>query len=254
MDFQSYYQCIDESKRLFSNKASSIEYIVTCDIIQNHLNDGMKILEIGAGSGAYSIAFAENGYDVCAVEPVLKNIKMMRNKISKTMKLEIIHSNHRILSKFEDNSFDLVLCLGPLYHLHDESEQLFCLKEAYRVAKKALFCAFINQEAVFVSESLYNSKQSMLLTNEYDPYTMIVKDDVFVFHDPNKIKKLFEMANIPYNELCGVDFMAECKQKVINELNEEQFSEWIRYALLHRNNPHYYGLCNHLLTVTEKAL
>ena len=101
MDFQSYYQCIDESKRLFSNKASSIEYIVTCDIIQNHLKDGMKILEIGAGSGAYSIAFAENGYDVCAVEPVLKNIKMMRNKISKTMKLEIIHSNHRILFKFD---------------------------------------------------------------------------------------------------------------------------------------------------------
>ena len=58
----------------------------------------------------------------------------------------------------------------------------------------------------------------MLLTNEYDPYTMIVKDDVFVFHDPNKIKKLFEMANIPYNELVELILWLNASKKSLMNL------------------------------------
>lgn len=68
-----YYNNYDEDSRLIKDKAHSIEYITTTKYIGKYLKEGDRILEVGAGTGRYSINYAKNGYRVDSVENEVKN-------------------------------------------------------------------------------------------------------------------------------------------------------------------------------------
>lgn len=61
-----YYNNYNEDNRLKS-KTHLPEYIISMKYIKKYLTNNSKILEIGAGTGRYSIALADMGYDVTAV-------------------------------------------------------------------------------------------------------------------------------------------------------------------------------------------
>ena len=46
------------------------------------------------------------------------------------------------LSKFKDNSYDIVLLFGPMYHLLTMEEKIKALEEAKRVSKKYIFISY----------------------------------------------------------------------------------------------------------------
>lgn len=54
----NYYNDYDEEGRLL-RKFNSLEYITTMKYIKQYLRKEMKILEIGAGTGRYSLTLAE---------------------------------------------------------------------------------------------------------------------------------------------------------------------------------------------------
>lgn len=251
MDYQTYYQQFQEEKR-FLSQALSIEHWMTMQIIMElPLKKGMKILEVGAGCGAYSTTLAKLGYEVVAIEPVRRNVKVLKEQ-ARDLPITVIHADHQALQHFEDGQFDVILCLGPMYHLHEQSQQELCLKEAWRVCRCALLCAFVNEEAVFVSEALYQANQSMLLSEDYERENMQIKDGVFVFFDPSEITALYRRLGISNDHLYAVDPFSEVKYDVINAFTDAQLDEWKRYIWKHRENPHYYGASNHLLMMSLK--
>ena len=66
------YDIFDEEHRL-SSKAARVEFLTTVKYIEKYLKPGMKILDIGAGAGEYSLYFAEKCYEVSALELDLYN-------------------------------------------------------------------------------------------------------------------------------------------------------------------------------------
>ena len=54
----SFYSGINEDTRLSRSRHGQLEYFTTMNYIKHYANDGAKILEIGAGTGRYSIALA----------------------------------------------------------------------------------------------------------------------------------------------------------------------------------------------------
>ena len=68
----SYYENFNEDERLQS-RHGSVEFLTTMRYIEKYLKPGMKIIEIGAGTGKYSHALAQRGYQVDAVELVEHN-------------------------------------------------------------------------------------------------------------------------------------------------------------------------------------
>ena len=64
----NYYNEYDEDGRLERDKAHSIEFITTTKYIEQYLKSGDKILEIGAGTGRYSIHYAKKGFEVYIVQ------------------------------------------------------------------------------------------------------------------------------------------------------------------------------------------
>ena len=82
----SFYDQVDEDSRLQRSRHGQMEYAVTMHYIHRFINPGARVLEIGAGTGRYSIALAKEGMNVTAVELVDSNLAILK----KTAKGSII--------------------------------------------------------------------------------------------------------------------------------------------------------------------
>ena len=91
-----YYSNYDEDSRLVKDKAHHIEYITTTKYIEKYLKDGDRILEVGAGTGRYSINYASKGYMVDSVELLDKNLDILKSKITKGMNINAIKGNYKV--------------------------------------------------------------------------------------------------------------------------------------------------------------
>ena len=74
----SFYDDIDEDSRLNRSRHGQLEYATTMEYIHRYAKPGAKMLEIGAGTGRYSIALAKEGYNVTAVELVESNLEVLK--------------------------------------------------------------------------------------------------------------------------------------------------------------------------------
>lgn len=146
-----FYSNYDEEGRLLS-KHGSVEYLTTMRYIGTYLKPGMRILEIGAATGRYSHALARMGYRVDAVELVQHNIDLFKANTKPGEDITITQGNAKDLHFLRDNSYDLVLLLGPMYHLFTVEEQKQALSEALRVTKPGgiLMAAYCGNDATMV--------------------------------------------------------------------------------------------------------
>ena len=138
-----YYESYDEDSRLCS-RHGMVEYLTTMRYIEKYLQPGMRILEIGAATGRYSHNLARQGYQVDAVELIEHNIEIFKKNTKPGENITITQENAKDLHSFNDNTYDITLLLGPMYHLFTEEEKLQALSEAIRVTKKGgiIFSAY----------------------------------------------------------------------------------------------------------------
>ena len=86
-ELEEYYNKFNEEKRLLSRHGqvefrTSMKYIHQCIEALDRKPEDVKILDIGAGTGRYSVTLAEEGYDVTAVELVKYNLGILKSKNS----------------------------------------------------------------------------------------------------------------------------------------------------------------------------
>lgn len=137
MDFlNAFYNSYDEDARLLLQHGQ-VEYITTQKYIHECLGNNREasILEIGAGTGRYSVTLAKEGYSVTAVELIEHNIEVLKGKLDGTENITVLQGNAVDLSFLGDDSFDLTLLLGPMYHLYTKEDKIRALSEAVRVTK-----------------------------------------------------------------------------------------------------------------------
>lgn len=125
---------------------NTAEKQITVRMMDRYIREGDRILDIGGGPGHYSIYYARKGHDVTLVDLSSGNVRFAKKKAAQ-YKTHIAASqgNALDLSRFPDESFDVVFLMGPLYHLMKEETRLQAIREARRVLKKDgyLFCSFI---------------------------------------------------------------------------------------------------------------
>ena len=111
---RSFYDDIDEDSRLNRSRQGQLEYITTMNYIHRYAKTGVKILEIGAGTGRYSIALAKEGYKVTAVELVESNLEVLKKNSNGIKDIVSYQGDALNLDIFEDNQFDITLLFGPI--------------------------------------------------------------------------------------------------------------------------------------------
>ena len=101
----SIYTEGDEDTRLTRSRHGQMEYLTTMHYIHRMIPTGARVLEIGAGTGRYSIALAKAGYQVTAVELVEYNLAALRKNAAGLENLTACQGDALDLSRFADGSF-----------------------------------------------------------------------------------------------------------------------------------------------------
>ena len=250
-----YYNNYDEDSRLIKDNAHKIEYITTTKYIEKYLKKGDRILEIGAGTGRYSINYASKGYKVDAVELVSKNLEILKSKITKDMDVTAIQGNAIDLSIYKEDTFDITLVLGPLYHLYDDADINKALEEAIRVTKPKgkIFIAYLTDDSIILSYGIRKGNLKKLKDMCDENWNVPkIKEEVFASYKIEDFNKMIQKFNIKQLETIAIDGIASDMQIYINNLTEEEFEIYLDYHLKNCERKDLMGYSSHILEIIEK--
>ena len=252
---ENYYNNYDEESRLVKDKTHTIEYITTTKYIEKYLKKGDRILEIGAETGRYSINYAQKGYQVDSVELVVKNLEILKSKITKDMNIKAIQGNCLNLEMYQDNTFDITLVLGPMYHLYNTLDINKAMEEAIRVTKPKgkIFIAYITDDAVVLSYGVRKGNLKRLKEiRDKDWNIKKIEEEVFATYKVKDFDELVNKFNLNKLETIATDGIAPQMQQYINELDEEEFNIYLDYHLKNCDRKDLMGYSCHILEIVEK--
>lgn len=247
-----------EDDRLTSDKMHYIEFITTTHYIDKYLKDGDRILEVGAGTGAYSLYYADKGYQVDALELVQANVAVMKSKVKDNMNINAIQGNALDLSMYEDNTFDVTLVLGPLYHLFKKDEEEKAIKEAIRVTKPngKILIAFILFDLTmltwgFQGKNIYeNYGEDKQVSLDFKPNNS--EDLIFNMRYFSEVKELMNKFDV--KKLCYVasDGIGRVMREDIDNMSDDEYKIFVDYHLSICEREDLIGYSGHILSIVEK--
>lgn len=272
-ELEQYYNKFNEDKRLNTRYGqvefrTSMHYIhrylerITCDMKHpdtegsnaTNRNSEIRILDIGAGTGKYSVALANEGYDVTAVELVRYNLGILKKKGST---VKAIQGNALNLKKLESDQFDLTLLFGPMYHLFSQEDKVRALEEAKRVTKLGgiIMVAYCMNEYCVLT---YAFKEGHI--KECMKQNRLTED----FHSVSHPENLYDYVRVEdidgYNRAAGLtrvqiitpDGPANYMRKMLNEMDDETFEEFMRYQLSICERQDLIGAAAHTVDILRK--
>lgn len=252
-ELENYYGKFCEDKRLLS-RHGQVEYRTTMTFIHKYLQKQDRILDIGAGTGRYSIALSEEGHEVDAIELVKYNLGVLKAKKSK---VKAYQGSALDLSRYKDNTFDVTLLFGPMYHLFTYEDKIKALCEAKRVTKTngIIFVAYVmNDYSVLVhgfrdGHILEAIKQQKIDAN-FQTQTNI--DDLYSYVRLEQINKLNEDLHLERIEIIAADGPADYMRPILNKMDEETFEAFMNYHLSTCQRQDLIGASSHTVDILRK--
>lgn len=252
-----FYQNQDEDKRLLS-QSGRVEYETTMRYVTRTLTPGMRILEIGAGTGRYSHALARMGYKVEAVEYMPHHVEVFHQNTQPGEQVSIHQGTATDLSRYPDDAFDRTLLLGPMYHLFSEEDAAKALSEAVRVTKPGgiLFVAYCQSDAAIVNYAFKKGNVKQLVADgRLDPVTFTVRytpADVFALRLKSDAGRLCEQLKVTRLHYVGTDMATQYMREEVDAMDEETFSLYLRYHFTICERPDLVGASHHSLDILQK--
>lgn len=246
----------DEDTRLTRSRHGQMEYLTTMHYIHRLIPAGARVLEIGAGTGRYSVALAKEGYQVTAVELVRHNLAVLRKNAAGLENLTALQGDALDLSRFDGGSFDAVLLFGPMYHLYDAADVHRALDEAVRVARPGgvLMTAFLSVYAIMHNCYLNEGFPDGLAENFTDSFAVRhFQEQMFTGYDIAAFENLF--AAKPVTHLTTVAADGALELAAVNPdfcLPDEAFEHYVRYHLAFCEKRELLGASSHLLHICRK--
>lgn len=253
---EAFYGAIDEDGRLIRSRHGQLEFATTMAYIHRFAAKGARILEVGAGTGRYSIALAREGYDVTAVELVAHNLDVLRRNAAGLERLRAYQGDALDLSRFEDGAFDVTLVLGPLYHLYDEADVRGAIREAIRVTRRGgcILMAFLSVYAVLYANYL-NGKLLAGLEENFDAEGGVrhFREQLFTGYDVAEFEALLAGEAVEHLATVATDGVLELAEgRGDFGLTDEGFEAYKRLHLKTCEKRELLGCSSHLLYVGRR--
>ncbi len=250
-NLKTYYNKFNEDKRL-NTKHGQVEFLTAMKYIKNYIKENDKVIDIGAGTGRYSKVIQDLGYDVFAVELVKHNLRLIEEK-----GIKCTLGNATSLKKIKDNSYDITILFGPMYHLISMDEKEKALSEAKRITKPGgyIFISYcMNEYAVITHGFIDNNIKESIDNNLMDKdFKITPKDtDLYSFVRLEDIDYLKDKCNLKRIKILSQDGPSEYIKKTINKMNNDEFDIYLDYHLKTCERPELLGAGRHILDILQK--
>lgn len=254
-ELEQHYNKFCEDKRL-TRRHGNVEYITSMKYIHKYLEtmENPKILDVGAGTGRYSVQLANEGYDVTAVELVKYNLGILKQKGSNVKAYQGTALN---LKRFENEQFDLTLVFGPMYHLYTMEDKQKALQEAVRVTKKGgvILVAYIMNEFSILT---YGFKENHMLESmkngkvDKNFHVVTAKEDLYDYVRLEDIAEINAKADVERIQIIAADGPANYIRQTLNAMDDETYDLFIQYHLSTCERPELLGASAHTLDILRR--
>lgn len=254
-ELEKYYNKFSEEKRL-SRRHGQVEYLISMEYIHKYLAGiaQPKIIDIGAGTGRYSVQLANEGYDVTAVEIVKYNLGILKAKGSN---VKAFHGNALNLSRFADESFDMALLFGPMYHLYTMEDKVRALEEAARITKSGgyiLTAYCMNEYGVllygFRDGNIKECLEDGRLTPDF--HCASRPEHLYDYVRLEDIDRINNAAGLTRIQIIAPDGPANYMRQVLNAMDDETFQLFVQYQKSVCERPDLLGASAHTVDILRK--
>ncbi len=251
-----FYGSIDEDSRLHSSRHGQLEQLTTMHYIRHYTAPGSRILEIGAGTGRYSIALAKEGHSVTAVELVDGNLSILRQNGAGLDNLLAFQGDALDLSRFADDTFDMTLLLGPMYHLYTPEDVHRALNEAIRVTRRGgvIITAFLSVHAILFNNYLNGNLLAGIEENfDHKGQVRHFEEQLFTGYDIAEFEALFTRKPVKHLCTAAADSILELAEKCRDfAMSDEEFAAFAAHHLTVCETRELLGCSSHLLHICRK--
>ena len=254
---EAFYDAYDEDGRRAS-RHGAVEFAVTMTYIERYAKPGMRILEIGAGTGRYSHTLARRGFCVDAVELAEHNIELFRRNTAADEPVTIRQGDARDLSAFADETYDVTLLLGPMYHLFTRGDQSAALAEAVRVTKRGgvVFAAYCMRDAAILQYGFVRGnvlrciEQGMLDPESFETHSE--PKDVFELYRREDIDLLRGALPVTQLHFVASDGFTNHIRETVDAMDDAVYAVWLRYCLATCERQDMVGCSHHTIDIFRK--
>lgn len=255
---EDFYNSYDEDGRLLS-RHGQIEFLTTMKYIRESLTgiSSPMILEVGAGTGRYSITLAKQGFNVTAVELIAHNLEILKSKLDRADPVITMQGNALDLSAISDDTYDLTMLLGPMYHLYKKEDKLQALSEAVRVTKpggRILVAYCMNDPTVIQYVFGMNKLREVMDFNMLTPDWHCISEpkDVFELVRTEDITALDAKLPVKRLKIVATDGATNYNRDFIDAMDDETFSKWLDYHFATCERQDLIGASHHTLDIIQK--
>lgn len=246
-----YYNQSNEDNRLKKKNSHQVEFLSTMYVFRQLFHKPLKILDCCAGGGIYAFELAKK-HEVVAGDLVEKHVSLLKKKQkSNPLLKDIVQINVLDMSIFNDESFDVVLCMGALYHLQNEEDRQKAVNECIRVVKKGGYIVFsyLNRWGNFMNGLANHLKDLDLLYQEWNSGN---HESIFYRMTSCEMDDLMKDKNITCIKNIGVDHFAYLASEQINMLNQNDFQRFMNYQYQAMDDPSIRSCALHGLWIGQK--
>jgi SAM-dependent methyltransferase len=262
----AYYERTPEEARL-QQGPFQLEEARTRELIQRYAPPPPgTVVDVGGAAGAYALWLADAGYAVHLLDPVPRLVAEARARSAAASRplVSCRVGDARDLDVAAETA-DLVLLLGPLYHLTDAADRARSLQEAARVLRPGgrLFAAAISRWAsawdglardllqdprfaLIVEQDLRNG-QHRNPTERLDYFTTAY------FHRPEELATEVEAAGFTLDGVYGLEGPGWILPDVAERMGDAtRRASLLQVARMVETEPSVVGTSAHLLAVAQR--
>jgi len=216
-----------------------------------------KVLDVGGGPGVYAAWLTEAGHSVRLVDATPLHVRQARELADG--RFEAVEGDARALEE-PDASYDVVLLLGPLYHLLERVERSAALGEAHRVLRSGglLAAAGISRFASLLDgllRDLLDDDGWALVQQDLADGKHLPKGDSALFttayfHRPEELRAEVEDAGFTVEGFFGVEGPGWLRAESLDD--QRVFEDIVRVARAVEQEPAIIAASAHFLAIARK--
>ena len=263
---RDYYERAPEEARL-EQGPFQLEEARTRDLIQRYAPPAPgTVVDVGGAAGAYALWLAEAGYAVHLLDPVPRLVAEAQRRSAAAVRplVSCRVGDARALDVPAD-TVDVVLLLGPLYHLTDPGDRARSLQEAARVLRPGgrLFAAAISRWASALDglarDLLQDSRFAQIVEQDLrdgqhrNPTERLDYFTTAYFHRPEELAAEVQAAGLTLDGVYGLEGPGWILPDVAERMGDaHRRASLLRVARMVETEPSVLGSSAHLLAVAQR--